>query len=61
MSFDSALDRVEAIEIERLAEVMLLRYGYDIRGYAAPWLILTAVALAVVLTLPRLSPLVQRG
>ena len=30
-------------------------------GYAAPWLILTAVALAVVLTLPRLSPLVQRG
>src|SRR5437879_2061726 len=30
-------------------------------SYAAPWLILTAVALAVVLTLPRLSPLVQRG
>jgi ACS family hexuronate transporter-like MFS transporter len=30
-------------------------------GYAASWLILTAVGLAVVLTLPRLSPLVQRG
>jgi sugar phosphate permease len=30
-------------------------------GYAASWLILTAIALAVVLTLPRLSPLVQRG
>jgi sugar phosphate permease len=30
-------------------------------GYAAPWLVLTAVALVVVVTLPRLSPLVQRG
>ncbi len=30
-------------------------------GYTASWLILTAVGLAVVLTLPRLSPLVQRG
>ena len=30
-------------------------------GYAASWLVLTAVALAVVVTLPRLSPLVQRG
>ena len=30
-------------------------------GYAAPWLILAVVALAVVFTLPRLSPLVQRG
>src|SRR6059036_2559199 len=30
-------------------------------GYAASWLVLTAVGLAVVLTLPRLSPLVQRG
>ncbi len=30
-------------------------------SYAAPWLILTVVALAVVFTLPRLSPLVQRG
>jgi MFS transporter, ACS family, hexuronate transporter len=30
-------------------------------GYALPWLILTATALAVVVTLPRLSPLVQRG
>jgi sugar phosphate permease len=29
-------------------------------GYAAPWLILTAVALVVAVTLPRLSPLVQR-
>jgi MFS transporter, ACS family, hexuronate transporter len=30
-------------------------------GYALPWLILAATALAVVVTLPRLSPLVQRG
>jgi MFS transporter, ACS family, aldohexuronate transporter len=30
-------------------------------SYAAPWLALTAVALTVVVTLPRLSPLVQRG
>lgn len=30
-------------------------------GYAVSWLILTAVALAVAVTLPRLSPLVQRG
>jgi sugar phosphate permease len=30
-------------------------------GYATSWLILTTVGLAVVLTLPRLSPLVQRG
>jgi len=30
-------------------------------GYTLPWLILTATALAVVVTLPRLSPLVQRG
>jgi len=29
--------------------------------YTLPWLILTAIALAVVVTLPRLSPLVQRG
>ncbi|MGH7346035.1 MAG: MFS transporter, partial [Candidatus Rokuibacteriota bacterium] len=29
--------------------------------YAASWLIMTVVALAVVFTLPRLSPLVQRG
>jgi MFS transporter, ACS family, aldohexuronate transporter len=30
-------------------------------GYATPWLILTAIALVVAVTLPRLSPLVQRG
>ena len=30
-------------------------------GYAVSWLILTTVAVAVSLTLPRLSPLVQRG
>jgi len=30
-------------------------------GYGASWLVLTVVALAVVVTLPRLSPLVQRG
>jgi len=30
-------------------------------GYAASWLVLTGVALAVVVALPRLSPLVQRG
>src|SRR5262245_31247352 len=30
-------------------------------GYAAPWLILPAVALVGAVTLPRLSPLVQRG
>ena len=30
-------------------------------GYAVSWLILTVVAVAVSLTLPRLSPLVQRG
>ena len=30
-------------------------------GYAASWLILTAVGMTVALTLPRLSPLVQRG
>jgi len=29
--------------------------------YTLPWLILTAIALAVAVTLPRLSPLVQRG
>src|SRR5438552_12639444 len=29
--------------------------------YPVPWLILAMVALAVVITLPRLSPLVQRG
>ncbi|PYN78692.1 MAG: hypothetical protein DMD96_20270 [Candidatus Rokuibacteriota bacterium] len=29
--------------------------------YTLPWLFLTLVALAVVVTLPRLSPLVQRG
>src|SRR5437879_1743303 len=29
--------------------------------YTVPWLILAMVALAVVITLPRLSPLVQRG
>jgi len=30
-------------------------------GYAVSWLILTSVAVAVSFTLPRLSPLVQRG
>jgi MFS family permease len=30
-------------------------------GYTASWLILTVVGLTVVFTLPRLSPLVQRG
>jgi len=30
-------------------------------GYGASWLVLTVVALAVVVMLPRLSPLVQRG
>jgi MFS family permease len=30
-------------------------------GYSASWLILAVIALAVALTLPRLSPLVQRG
>jgi sugar phosphate permease len=30
-------------------------------GYATSWLILTTIAVAVALTLPRLSPLVQRG
>ena len=30
-------------------------------GYGASWFVLTVVALAVVVTLPRLSPLVQRG
>jgi sugar phosphate permease len=30
-------------------------------GYAASWLILTAVAAAVAVALPRLAPLVQRG
>ena len=29
--------------------------------YTLPWLILTAIAVAVAVTLPRLSPLVQRG
>jgi len=30
-------------------------------GYATSWLILTTIAVAVAVTLPRLSPLVQRG
>jgi cyanate permease len=30
-------------------------------AYTLPWLVLTAVAGAVVITLPRLAPLVQRG
>jgi MFS family permease len=30
-------------------------------GYATSWLILTTIAVTVAVTLPRLSPLVQRG
>jgi MFS family permease len=30
-------------------------------GYVIPWLVLSVVAAAVALTLPRLAPLVQRG
>ena len=30
-------------------------------GYVLPWLVLTVVAAAVALTLPRLAPLVQRS
>src|SRR5262249_60772364 len=34
----------------------------DVTGaYSLPWLVLTAVVRAVVITLPRLAPLVQRG